>query len=341
MLEFLRRFYGSALGKAVTILVGFLFIVGFSFLPYLMGGGLGRANISPQNIATVNGKAISMNEFNLYYNNLESFYRRLYGASLTEKKIKELNLKGEALSSLIAGKVLEGRASTFGVAISKGYLAGKIAAIPGFQHKGEFSDRLFNLVLQQNHLTPSIFERRYNSEITRSFMREIIQRSLLVTNEQIIDDYKIQNRSVSFEAAVFKSKADAERFIKKALFLNSGFMPLSGKYNGKAVKFPFVSSAGLILSSGYKKYGFNQNVVDAAFSQQVGAVSTEPVPLISGFAVIKVKKIKFPGAPVSKEEKISFTRTYMFSRQSEFLDDYVGYLESKADIKINKKALKF
>ena len=118
-------------------------------------------------------------------------------------------------------------------------------------------------------------------------------------------------------------------------------MPLTGKYNGKAVKLPFVSSVGLISSSDYKKYGFDQNIVNAAFSQQIGAISTEPIPLISGFAVIKVKKIKFPGAPVSKKEKISFVRTYMTLRQSKFLDDYVGYLESKANIKINKKVLKF
>ena len=76
MLDFLRRFYAHTAGKIITILVGLLFIVGFSFLPYIMGAGGG---VSPSDVAVVAGKGISLNDLNRYYGKLENEYERLYG----------------------------------------------------------------------------------------------------------------------------------------------------------------------------------------------------------------------------------------------------------------------
>jgi hypothetical protein len=337
MLEFLRKFYGSIFGKVITILVGFLFIVGFSFLPYIIGGGGG---ISPQNAATVNGKPISMNEFNRYYTSLQNMYRRIYGPSLTETKMKKLNLTGAALSSLIADKILEGREGIFGINLSERYLANEIANIPDFQKNGKFSNKLFTSILLQNHTTPAVFEKHYKNEIERAFLRNIIQTSFSFTNQQLKDDYKIRNKSVSFEIAIFKSKIYADKFIKKIILSNNNFAFLAKKYNVNVVNFPLLTNTQLVSLSSFKKYKPNNNLLKAIFSEGKGRTPGEPIPLNSGFAVLKIKEIKFPHYKISPQKKLTLARTYVMQKQAEFLDDYVNYLESKANIKINKKALK-
>ncbi len=330
MLEFLRRFYGSLFGKIVTIVVGFLFIVGFSFLPYIVGGG---SAISPQNVAMVDGKPVTVAAFYRYYGNLENYYRELYGKNIN--KTMKKYIAGKALSSIVADKVLENRANNFGVSVSKHYLANKIAGIYAFQKNGNFSNKIFTSVLAQNHMTQAIFEKHYKHEINRHFMRAIIQSSFSFNKQQIADNYRLQNKSVAFEAAIFKTKNVAYKFIKKIVLSNSGFKKLAIQFKANIVNFPLQTDTQLIASKKFKKYNFNGTVLRAASSGIQGKISLVPISIKSGFTVLKIKHIHFPAFKLTPQKKFAVYRNYMFEKQTEFLDDYVTYLESKSHIKYN------
>ncbi|MHB1679658.1 MAG: SurA N-terminal domain-containing protein [bacterium] len=334
MLEFLRRFYGSLFGKIVTIIVGFLFIVGFSFLPYIMGG---RGAVSPQNVAMVDGQPVTVSAFYRYYGNLENYYRESYGKVLNSTIKKYIAEK--TLSSLIADKVLENRINDFGVGVSKRYLANKIAGIYTFQKNGNFSNKVFTSVLAQNHMTPAIFEKHYKNDINRHFQRAIIESSFSFNKQQIADNYKIQNKSVAFEAAIFKTKNSAYKFIKKIVLSNSGFKKLGMQLKAKIVDFPSQTNAQLISSNKFKKYNFNAAVLKAASSGIQGKVSLVPIAIKSGFAVLKIKSVHFSAFKLAAHKKFSVYRNYMFEKQTEFLDYYVKYLESKSQIKLNNQLI--
>ncbi|RZD14873.1 MAG: hypothetical protein EVJ47_00895 [Candidatus Acidulodesulfobacterium ferriphilum] len=342
MLDFLRKFYASALGKVITILVGVLFVVGFSFLPYIIGTGGG---VSPSDVATVNGKGISMDEFNRYYVSLENEYERLYGNKLSQKQLKELNLSGEALSSLIADKVLESRTDTFGIYVSKGFIARNIALFSAFQKNGEFSNKLFNSVLLANHTTPSAFEKTYKSEIARSYIRRIIGESFSMADGQFFDNYSIDNKSVAFEIAIFKSQKDANSFLQRSILSNNNFKGLTKEFKGTVKSAPLYSEIDLVKSSYFKKYGLNEDISKAVFSTPVNVVISRVFPVKSGFAVIKVSKVYFPkyvavnSGKNKKNAMLKQKEAYALQKEQEFLYNYVNYLESKTSIKINKKAL--
>jgi hypothetical protein len=335
MLEFLRRFYGSLFGKIVTIIVGFLFIVGFSFLPYIMGGGGGAA--SPQNVVSVDGNPVTVSAFYRYYGNLENYYRESYGKVLNNTIKKYIAEK--TLSSLIADKVLGNRINDFGVSVSKRYLANKIAGIYTFQKNGNFSNTVFTSVLAQNHMTPAIFEKHYKNDIDRHFMRAVVQSSFSFNKQQIADNYRLQNKSVAFEAAIFKTKNNAYKFIKKIVLSNTGFKKLGMQFKAKIVDFSLQTNAQLISSNKFKKYNFNAAVLKAVSSGIKGKVSLVPISIKSGFAVLKIKSVHFPAFKLAASKKFSVYRNYMFEKQTEFLDDYVRYLESKSQIKLNKQLI--
>ncbi len=346
MLDFLRRFYAHTAGKIITILVGLLFIVGFSFLPYIMGTGGG---VSPNDVAVVAGKGISLNDLNRYYGRLENEYEKLYGNKLTRKELSMLNLTDSALSSIIADKVLELKAPVFGIQVSNGFIARNIASVPAFQKNGKFSGKLFKADMLDNHMTPAAFEKNFKNEITREYIKRAVEESFSVVDTQFINDYKIKNKSVSFKIAVFKTKNKADKFLKSEVLFNKDFSGIAKKYKGATVSVPLFTEAGIIKSFYFKKYRFNLDMLKSIFSSGRNNVIDEVFPVKSGYAVIKILKVYFPryvsgrlfkannkvsGDLMSKERKM-----YAFQKEQEFLDYYVDYLESKSNVKINKNVL--
>ena len=338
MLDFLRRFYAHTAGKIITILVGLLFIVGFSFLPYIMGAGGGA---SPSDVAVVAGKGISLNDLNRYYGKLENEYEKLYGNKLTRKELSMLNLTGSALSSLIADKVLELKAPVFGIEVSNGFIARNIASAPAFQKNGKFSGKLFKADMLDNHMTPAAFEKNFKNEITREYIKRVVEESFSVVDTQFINDYKIRNKSVSFKIAVFKTKNKADKFLKSEILFNKDFSGIAKKYGGGTVAVPLFTEAGIIKSFYFKKYRFNADMLKSIFSSGRKNVINEVFPVKSGYAVIKILKVYFPryvSGGLSKANNKE-SEMYAFQKEQEFLDYYVDYLESKSNVKINKNAL--
>ncbi|MHB8232331.1 MAG: SurA N-terminal domain-containing protein [bacterium] len=350
MLDFLRRFYAHTAGKIITILVGLFFIVGFSFLPYIMGVG---RSVSPDDVAMVAGKGISLNDLNEYYGKLENEYERLYGNKLTRKELGELNLTGSALSSLIADRVLESKKDAFGIHVSNRFIAKNIASFPEFQKNGNFSSKLFKTVLLDNHTTPADFEKKYIREITRTYIRRIIGESFSLVDMQFLNDYKIKNKSVSFEIALFNSKSKADDFLKKAVLYDKGFAGQAKKSGGTVFEIPLFSEADLVKSVYFKKYSLSGSILKSVFSTGQGAVASMVFPVKSSvepavkprYAAIKILKVYFPeyiadakdknGKDAMKKQK----ELYGFQQEQKFLNDYVDYLESKSNVKINRNAL--
>lgn len=342
MLDFLRRFYTSAFGKIVTIFVGVLFIVGFSFLPYIIGEGGG---MSPRNVAVVNGKGISVYKFSSYYGSLKNEYRHLYGKRLSQKQFKALNIRGSALSSLIADSVLESKTDVFGIYVSEGFIARNIASYHVFQKNGEFNNAVFTSVLSANHTTPAAFEKKYRLRVARSYIKTVIAESSGMVGRLFPVDYSIHNKSVAFNIAVFKSRKIADGFLKKSILFSNHFNSLVKEFNGTLRYISLHSKVELFKSNYFKKYRFNKGIMAAIYSTPVNEVIGMVIRVRSGFAVIKVSKVYFPryiNMIKNKNKKNKLLRpreAYILRVRREFLYDYVDYLESKAIIKINKKAL--
>ncbi|MBK5095308.1 MAG: SurA N-terminal domain-containing protein, partial [Deltaproteobacteria bacterium] len=110
MLDVLRRNAGSWVIKGILTFIALTFI----------WWGVGSYSESSRDVAaTVGEETISMTEFAEAYAGMEKTYREVYGKAFTPEMAKALNLRRQAMESLIRQKLMLAEAETMGIATSK------------------------------------------------------------------------------------------------------------------------------------------------------------------------------------------------------------------------------
>ena len=157
MLSILRRNAGSWAIKFILTFIALTFI----------WWGVGTYSERDRNVAaTVGGETITANELSETVAGLEKTYREVYGAAFTPEMAKSLNLKRQAMESLVQRKLLLGEAAAMGLSATDDELQREIASIPAFQQNGQFREDLYRQALSYNRLTPAAFEASKRVEIT-------------------------------------------------------------------------------------------------------------------------------------------------------------------------------
>lgn len=167
MLNAMRENAGSWI---IKVLLGII-VVAFIF----MGAGSFNARRASK-VATVNGDAITVNQFQqAYYNVLENL-RAQFGNRLNDDMIKMFNVKQQAIDGLIDTTLLRQTAEKNGLRVADAELAESITRIPAFQNNGAFDNQRYKQVLGQNRLTPETFETMQKEEILMRRLRSVISK---------------------------------------------------------------------------------------------------------------------------------------------------------------------
>ncbi|MBP2669023.1 MAG: hypothetical protein H6Q80_1225, partial [Deltaproteobacteria bacterium] len=157
MLDVLRRNAGSWAIKIVLSFIALTFI----------WWGVGTYSERDRNVAaTVAGEAITTGELAEAAAGLEKTYREVYGPAFTPEMAKALDLRKQALDSLIQRRVLLTEADRMGLSATDTEVQREIAATPAFQADGKFREDRYQQVLQYNRVTPGEFESSKRTEIT-------------------------------------------------------------------------------------------------------------------------------------------------------------------------------
>ena len=127
MLSILRKHAASGIIKVILGLIVVVFV--FWGFEGFQSGRSGR-------VALVNGEAITIEEYRQAYNNLLERYRQQYGEQLNEALIEMLQLKKQALDSLVNQKLMELEAGKLDFRVSDQELADYILNIEAFQTDG-------------------------------------------------------------------------------------------------------------------------------------------------------------------------------------------------------------
>jgi len=203
MLSILRRNAGS---WAIKIILSF---IALTFIWW----GVGTYSERDRNVAaTVGGEAITMNELSEAAANLEKSYREVYGAAFTPEMAKTLNLKKQAMDSLVQRKILLVEAAKMGLSATDEEVQREIAAIPAFQQGGQFRDELYRSVLSYNRVTPAEFEATKRTEITMKKVKDLVVAGALVPETEAKELFRVASRKVRLlvvSADPGKGKADA------------------------------------------------------------------------------------------------------------------------------------
>jgi len=203
MLSILRRNAGS---WAIKIILSF---IALTFIWW----GVGTYSERDRNVAaTVGGETITTSELSEAVANLEKTYREVYGAAFTPEMAKALNLKKQAMDSLVQRKILLAEAAKMGLSATDEEVQREIAAIPAFQQGGQFRDDVYRSVLSYNRVTPAEFEATKRVEITMKKIKDLVAAGALVPETEAKELFRVASRKVRLlvvSADPGKAKADA------------------------------------------------------------------------------------------------------------------------------------
>ena len=180
MLSLMRKHAQSWIIKIALFAVAVVFV--------FWGVGSFRSERAAR-VATVNGKSISMNEFQQAY---QQYLQRLQdsgGGRLDDKTLKEMKVKERVLDSLVEKRILTRMGNDLGFSLSPEELTRKIQQIPAFQENGRFSAARYQRVLQMNRISPEEFEAEQSSEFMMERIRNFITEFVKVDPEEIRNFY--------------------------------------------------------------------------------------------------------------------------------------------------------
>jgi peptidyl-prolyl cis-trans isomerase D len=191
MLDMIRRAQPAVIkGVLGAVVIAFVATI---FLEW----GWRRQGSLDTHLATVGAEVISLHDYQLAYDNLVNFYRRLYQDRFNEEFARTLNLKQQALDILIQRKILLSEAKQQGLTVTDAELIEKVQSYPVFQVNGTFDRERYMQVLRSNRLTPGDFEQSQREELLLAKLENLIKDSIHVAESEVRDAFARDKEQVN------------------------------------------------------------------------------------------------------------------------------------------------
>lgn len=209
MLGIMRKYKQSIVIKIVFAVIVLSF-VGTIFLVWGRGEkGAGGSDYA----AKVNGRKISVEDYQKSYYRLRGIYEQLNGRGMTPEMEKQLGIRKLALDTLIDTALMKKEASAMGIKVSKNDVAAEIANVPAFQKNGAFDFQIYQERLKSERMTPANFEESVKEELLIRKTREKVQAAAAVTDDEALQYFKKHNDKIELSFASF-SPADVRKEVK-------------------------------------------------------------------------------------------------------------------------------
>jgi peptidyl-prolyl cis-trans isomerase D len=189
MLEFMRKRARSTWIKAIFLIIVVVFIF------WGVGGSIGGGRIDV--VANVNGREITLREFQRAYENVKSAYREVYKERFTADLLNTLNLRQQTLDQLIDARLLEQEALRVGFRVDDEEVRHAIKDMPAFQSGGLFEQAQYQRVLRYLRLSPGEFEEEQRSFLLTKKLQTLITDAPQVTDAEVHDVYRLGMEKVS------------------------------------------------------------------------------------------------------------------------------------------------
>ena len=194
MLGYLRENTGNWI---IKFFLGIIVIV-FVFLG--VGSFGSKRNDS---VATINDESITIKEYQQAYKMLVDQMRARFGKNLNDDILKALNVKQQAIDSLIDERLVLSEAQKLGITVSEKELQQSLLAIKAFQKDDQFNLEQYKRVLSLNSLTPEIFERSQRNVLRQQKVRNMLFSAINVSDLEVRNWYLFQNTQTAVDYLMF------------------------------------------------------------------------------------------------------------------------------------------
>lgn len=128
--------------------------------------------------AEVNGQAIPLSDYKNAMQHMIETYSQVFGGNFDEKAQEQYHIKENALGQLVDQLLIMNQANDMGVKPSDAAVRDVIVAMPYFQKDGKFSREIYELLLKNNHLTPSQFEDGQRKDLVMARINHLFEQGL-------------------------------------------------------------------------------------------------------------------------------------------------------------------
>jgi peptidyl-prolyl cis-trans isomerase D len=204
MLDLMRR---NASSWVIKTILGF---IALTFIWWGVGSFTGE---QADTVATVGKRRITASELEQAVSTLEKTYRDVYGAAFTRDMASALDLRGQALETLVQKEILLAEASRMGLEASDAEVRRDISTNPAFQANGAFSEERYRSILDYNRMSTGAYEASKRTEITLRKVEGVITAAARVTEREARELFEMTRRRVRLAVAAFdpeKAKGVAE-----------------------------------------------------------------------------------------------------------------------------------
>jgi peptidyl-prolyl cis-trans isomerase D len=157
-------------------------------------------------VAVVEGREISVAEFQRAYATQIQMYRGAYGGNINEQMLKQLGIDQQILQQLVDEQASLAEAERQRIDVTDAELAQRIMSYPAFQENGQFigHDRYAALLrMQRPPISPEEFERGLRNSIVVEKLRAALTQWVSVADKDVEQEFQRRNEKVKLEVVSF------------------------------------------------------------------------------------------------------------------------------------------
>ena len=239
MLSTLRKKAQSPFIQGLVLLIAVVFVF------WGVGSNL---NNNRNSIAVVNGKEISVKEYQRAYDRAVERYRRQFGGQIPPNFFESINLKGQVIGELVQAELLRQGAAAMGLAVSKEAIQRAVEKMKVFQKDGHFDLDRYKQILRRNHLTPTSFEAGLRNDLLTKMVVQNVEAFALVPDSELQHWLAYQGEELKLAVKVVVGKDFENKVEIKDAELAAWYEKNKKKYTTEPkirLKYLFFDSAAL------------------------------------------------------------------------------------------------
>ena len=191
---------------AVVVLSFIVFFIPQNFIQPQMTVGAAPGEV----IADVDGRELTVGEFQQRYFTQLQNYRAQFGGQVSEQLLQQLGIDQQVLTQMIDEQVAVIEAERHGIQVSDEELAQQIFAIPGLQENGQFiGEQRYTELLQSQSppLTKAQFEEGLRQGLIVSKLRAALTDWMAVSDGEVERRFRERNEKVKLQVVAFTADA--------------------------------------------------------------------------------------------------------------------------------------
>ncbi len=350
MLDSMRRHANSWVFSLLFAVIIFVFAVNF-------GPWAGRVAPVTLFAVEVNGRAVSMNEFEAFYSDQVSQMQMFRG--VTREQLEQQGFSNQVLDYFVRRELLAQLAEANNLTVTDEEVARQITG--GVPFDEEKKKQYEKNIEEQYHITAGEFEARTRRNLLAARMEEILLAGMPITETDLKTSYVIKNEQVAvdfirIDPAHFQGKDKDQKMEEAKKYAASIIDELkTGKKIDHVVRAdltkkekgsepsaadvaPVFGSSELFTRNQVKITGFGfttPEILSSAFGLAGDTqYTTTPVLANGRLYILALRERKAADLALFDKEKDALRSSILQQRSNEFLNEFVAHLKDKYKDKI-------